>query len=42
MSEKLLIRDIALMLGYSDIYHFGRIFTKKTGFTPSEYRNHYL
>ena len=42
MSEKLLIRDIALMLGYSDIYHFGKIFTKKTGFTPSEYRSHFL
>ena len=42
MSEKLLIRDIALLLGYSDIYHFGKIFTKKTGFTPSEYRNQFL
>jgi len=42
MSEKLLIRDIALMLGYSDIYHFGKIFTKKTGFTPSEYRSRFL
>ena len=37
-SEKLLIRDVALMLGYSDIYHFGKIFTKKTGYTPSEYK----
>lgn len=42
MSEKLLIRDIALMLGYSDIYHFGKIFTKKTGYTPSEYRSSFL
>ena len=37
-SEKLLIRDVALMLGYSDIYHFGKIFTKKTGYTPREYK----
>lgn len=42
MSEKLLVRDIAFLLGYSDIYHFGKIFTKKTGFTPSQYRTHFL
>ena len=39
LSEKMLIRDIALTLGYSDIYHFGKIFTAKTGVTPSEYKN---
>lgn len=39
LSEKMLIRDIALTLGYSDIYHFGKIFTAKTGYTPSEYKN---
>ncbi len=38
LSEKLLIKDIAFMLGYSDIYHFGKIFKEKTGYTPSEYR----
>jgi AraC-like DNA-binding protein len=38
LSEKLMIKDIAIMLGYSDIYHFGKIFKKKTGYTPSEYR----
>lgn len=38
LSEKLLIKDIALMLGYADIYHFGKIFKEKTGYTPSEYR----
>lgn len=39
LSEKILIKDIAVMLGYSDIYHFGRLFTARTGHTPSEYRN---
>ena len=39
LSEKILIKDIAVMLGYSDIYHFGRLFTARTGQTPSEYRN---
>lgn len=38
LSEKTLIKDIALKLGYSDIYHFGKIFKKKTGYTPSQYR----
>ena len=39
LSEKLLIKDIAFMLGYNDIYHFGKIFKAKTGYTPSEYRH---
>lgn len=42
MSEKNLIGDIALSLGYSSVYHFGKIFKLKTGQTPSEYRReHY-
>lgn len=32
------IKDIALELGYGDIYHFGKLFLKKTGYTPREYR----
>lgn len=39
LNEKVLIKDIAIMLGYSDIYHFGKLFSAKTGYTPSEYRN---
>jgi len=39
LSEKIRIKDIAVMLGYSDIYHFGKLFTARTGYTPSEYRN---
>ena len=36
--EENLVRDIALGLGYADIYHFGKIFKEKTGYTPTEYR----
>lgn len=39
LSEKLLIKDVAIMLGYNDIYHFGKLFKARTGFTPSEYRH---
>ena len=38
LSEKLMIKDIAVMLGYGDIYHFSKLFKAKTGYTPSEYR----
>lgn len=41
LAEGLLIRDIALLLGYRDIYHFGKIFTAKTGYTPTEYRSNF-
>ena len=33
------IKDIALLLGYGDITHFGKLFTAKTGYTPREYRS---
>ena len=39
LDKGLLIRDITLMLGYNDIYHFGKLFTEKTGCTPSRYRD---
>lgn len=38
MSEKNLVGDVALLLGYSDVYHFSKFFKQKTGRTPSEYR----
>lgn len=41
-NEKILIRDIAYQLGYSDIYHFGKLFKAKTGYTPTEYRKEHL
>ncbi len=33
------IKDIAVMLGYGDSTHFGKLFTAKTGYTPREYRS---
>ncbi len=38
-SEKYSVREIAYQLGYSDIYHFSKIFREKTGYPPSMYRN---
>lgn len=38
LSEKIMIKDVAYMLGYGDIYHFSKLFKLKTGYTPSEYR----
>lgn len=37
-SSELKIGDIAERVGYPDVRHFSQIFRKKTGFTPSEYR----
>lgn len=36
------IREISLMTGYGDSNYFTRIFKKKTGMTPVEYRNRLL
>ena len=36
--EKSSIKDVASQLGYSDIYHFGKLFKAKTGYTPGQYR----
>lgn len=42
LCEKNMVRDVAFQLGYSDIYHFGKMFKAKTGYTPSQYRNAHL
>ncbi len=42
LNEKNLVKDVAFQLGYSDIYHFGKIFKARTGYTPSEYRKEYM
>jgi two-component system response regulator YesN len=36
--SELKIGDISERVGYPDVRHFSQIFRKKTGFTPSEYR----
>lgn len=38
LCEKLLLKDVASMLGYSDPYHFGKVFKAKIGIPPGEYR----
>ena len=37
-NEKTSVTDVAIFLGYSDIYYFSKLFKAKTGFSPSEYR----
>lgn len=37
LSEKNTVTSVALQLGFNDIYHFSRIFKKKTGQTPTQY-----
>lgn len=33
------ISDVAQVVGYADSHYFAKLFKKKTGFTPSEFRN---
>ena len=39
VSEKSSVTDIAEQLGYSDVYHFSKVFKAKTGTSPTEYKN---
>ena len=39
--EKTSVTDVALALGYSDIYYFSKLFKAKTGYTPSQYKHRY-
>jgi AraC-like DNA-binding protein len=34
------VTEVLNRVGFSDSTHFGRVFRKYTGFTPSDYRNH--
>ena len=38
LSEKMKIRDISLHLGYADVFHFTKLFSKRIGMPPREYR----
>ncbi len=38
-SEKSSVGDVAVALGYNDIYHFSKIFKLKTGNCPREYKH---
>jgi YesN/AraC family two-component response regulator len=37
-NNTLLLRDIAINIGYSDSLYFSRVFKKKVGISPSEYK----
>ena len=37
-SEKNSVTDVAVSLGYNDIYHFSKIFKAKTGTSPAQYK----
>jgi iron complex transport system substrate-binding protein len=42
LGENSLVKNIALELGYADVYHFGKIFKEKTGYTPTEFKKENL
>ena len=39
LGEKYSITQIALLLGFCDVYHFSKVFKEKKGISPSEYKN---
>ena len=38
LNKKNTVTSVAQQLGFNDIYHFSRVFKKKTGYTPTQYR----
>ena len=42
IAENLSISDIAQRCGFSDLFYFSRLFRKKTGLSPTEYRKKYV
>ena len=38
LNERLSVGDVAGRLGYSDVYHFSKIFKRRTRMTPTEYK----
>lgn len=39
LSEKISVSDVAYSLGYSDVYHFSKMFKAKTGYSPTAFRH---
>ncbi len=38
LSERLTVTDIGEELGFSDLYHFSKVFKEKTSFSPTEFK----
>lgn len=38
MNQELMVREVALQVGYESAHSFTRLFKKQTGMTPQEYR----
>lgn len=34
------VSEVAHLVGYDDVYHFSKLFHRRTGMSPSEYRHH--
>jgi len=41
-NQNIPIGEIYKQIGFTDFYHFSKIFKKKTGKTPSQYRSHHI
>ncbi|MNW60525.1 HTH-type transcriptional regulator YesS [compost metagenome] len=42
MNHELMVREVALQVGYECAHSFTRLFKKQTGMTPQEYRESLL
>ena len=42
LNNRYQINDVMLMVGYNDAKYFVKVFRKKTGVTPSEYRKMFI
>lgn len=36
------LQEISTLIGYADVKHFYRVFKERTGYTPSEYKKHFI
>jgi AraC-like DNA-binding protein len=42
LTERLLVSEVAQMVGFSSLYYLDYVFKKETGMTPTEYLNLYV